>query len=44
MSNTPALIKTLAAIAKFLFVRFSVHAMRSAMVTTREKQKPIVMA
>jgi len=42
--RTPALMKTLAAIARFLLCTSDVHAIRKAIVTTREKQKPMVIA
>ena len=44
INSTPALTKTFAAIARFLFVMFVVQAIRRHIVMTREKQKPITMA
>jgi len=44
INKTPALIKTLAAMAIFLLVRLVDHAIRRDMVTTREKQNPITIA
>jgi hypothetical protein len=43
-NKTPALTKTLAAMAIFLLVRLVDQAIRKDMVTTREKQKPITIA
>lgn len=43
-NKTPALTKTLAAMAIFLLVRLVDQAIRKDMDTTREKQKPITIA
>lgn len=41
--TTPAVTKTLAAIAKLTFVGCVAQAMRKAMVATRDMQKPPIM-